>query len=268
MDWSRAKTILIYLFIILNLFLLVTNVYTSSSIRFASDYTRQAKEYLNSREIRINANIPNISGEIGTIVYSQCEIDLNKLDKSVFENIKTGSKGSNIAINALNESMQIEDDEVYITYKLDSADHLFNDPDNFSQRALKYAEGLGYKKRDLHLLSQEKSDSLLRLTFVAKYKEALLFEQVISFELEPHGNLSVRFPARVVKRTNAPAEVLSIYQVLVMAALPQGTTIERVDFGYKQLDEGEFYDTPVWRIVLDNGQTMFYNAYTGEKLIK
>lgn len=268
MDWSRAKTILIYLFIILNIFLLVTNVYTSSSIRFASDYTRQAKEYLKSRDIRINANIPNISGEIGTIVYSQCEIDLSKLDKSVFENNKTSSK-SNYEINALNETMNISDnDEVYITYKLDSAEHLFNDPDIFSQRALKYAEGLGYKKKDLHLLYQEKSEDLLRLTFVAKYKEALLFEQVISFELEPHGNLSVRFPARVVKRTNAPAEVLSIYQVLVMAALPQGTTIERVDFGYKQLDEGEFYDTPVWRIVLDNGQTMFYNAYTGEKLIK
>lgn len=268
MDWSRAKTILICLFLILNIFLLITNEYTSSTIRFATDYTRQAREFLASRDIKLDTSVPDISGKIGTIAYTHAEFDFNKLDKSVFDKNYISGDGDTNSADDDWDSMELSDNEVHVTYKLENASELFNDIAAFSQRALKYAEGLGYKKRDLYPISQEKSEASCKLVYVVKYKGALLFEQVISFELEPGGILRITFPARVVKRINAPSEILSAYQVLVMAALPKGSVVTGVDFGYRQLDEGEFYDTPVWRIVLDNGQSMFYNAYTGEKLIE
>jgi len=51
-----------------------------------------------------------------------------------------------------------------------------------------------------------------------------------------------------------------------MANLPEGSIVKSVDFGYKQISEGELYATPVWRVVLDGQGQLFFNAVTGEKL--
>ena len=41
MDWAKVKTILIVIFLILNVFLFITNLYTDYDLGFQSDYARK-----------------------------------------------------------------------------------------------------------------------------------------------------------------------------------------------------------------------------------
>ena len=125
---------------------------------------------------------------------------------------------------------------------------------------------MGYKKRNLSLVSELESEDAKHLTFLIKYQGALLFDQEINISLSKDGILELFLPVKIVKKYTAPIEIITPYQLLVMANLPEGTIVSSVDFGYRQINEGELYATPVWRVVLDNNNHLYFNALTGGKL--
>lgn len=267
MDWAKAKNILIAVFLLLNIFLFSTIVYTSSTLRFQSDYTRNAYEYLQSRDIQIDTKIPDTTGQVGKMVYDRKNFDFSYLTRYVFGNeVNQSISGDSILYSEGNEKIELVVDSLYIRDKLEDGLTLFSDSKTFSQKLYNYLDDIGYSRGKLSLQSQDETDHGKQMVFVLKHKKGLLFNQTITATIDAEGFLNLSIPAWEVKRTNDPSEIISAYQVLVMSGLPNGSILKSVDFGYRQIVAGELYDTPVWRVILSDGAIYFYNAYTGEEL--
>jgi hypothetical protein len=69
-----------------------------------------------------------------------------------------------------------------------------------------------------------------------------------------------------VNYTLAENEILSAWNILAVAGIRENSVISDMSFGYKRINEGELYDSPVWRIRFSDGTEVFYNAYTGEEI--
>ncbi|NLM73030.1 MAG: hypothetical protein GX184_03235 [Clostridiaceae bacterium] len=267
MDWAKAKTILIVILLFLNGFLFYTIINANSNNK-ATDYNRLALEYLNSRNIVLKADFSDVPATAGRIEYETRNLDLNRISMSVLKTkINPVSTGDSIIYTHEGRSIELTDEELIIKDRINDENDLINDQDRFLQMIYTYITGLGYSKDEISLEYQKKSGEEIELGFLLKYKDALLFDHEIKASLDKSGMLSLVLPNKKVKRHKVPTEVISAYQILVMAGLPEGSVVESVDFGYRQLVEDEFYDTPVWRILIEGCERpIFYNACTGEKI--
>jgi regulatory protein YycI of two-component signal transduction system YycFG len=265
MDWSKSKNILIVIFIILNIFLLSATIFSNSYVKFMSGYVKYAENYLESRNIKIDTKIQDKTGKRGIMAYGTKTFDFARMTKYVFgHEVNRTVSGGTILYSEGNERIELSGDELSMKIKLSDSAELLLDHNRFLQRALEIIEEAGFKKRDLVFQPFTDSQTVKSLIFNLKYKDAILFDQTIKISLDEEGYLNASFPAREVKRINkTDNEVLSIYQVLVMSNLPDGSVIKSVNFGYKQISK--LYDTPVWRVVLGSNKVIFYNAYTGQQ---
>ena len=266
MDWSKAKTILIVVFLILNVFLLFTALYANSSHGF-QDYARYAEEYLRQRNIEIDAKIPQITGQKGNIVYEARDFDFSQLTRYVFghEVARTVTENSTVFAEDDNR-IELTEDELMITSSLSDDSDRFKNSKAFLQMVYSFLDDIGYPQNNLTLQSSEETESTKAYVFNLKYKNDVLFDQFIRVDFQSDGLLTITVPAKEVKRVNHfNSDILSAYQVLVMGGLPDGSVVKDVSFGYKQMSKGELFDTPAWRFLLSDGTVYFFDAYTGEK---
>ena len=267
MDWSRAKNILIVLFLILNIFLFVTILHTEFQLSFGSGYADYALRYLDSREIEIETEIPDAADKMGTLAYTDRDFDFKKLTRYVFGKEVTGiNKDDSLVYSDGEEKIVMTDERLLITEKPADGQALFNDSELFLQKVYDYSGNIGYRKRDLCLELMGGTDEKKQVVLVLKYKNALLFDQTIRADISKDGVMILSFPTVEVRKMNPAREIISAYQLLVMSKMPEGTRIKGAALGYKQTEEGELYDAPVWRIELGDGKIIYYNAYTGEEL--
>jgi hypothetical protein len=267
MDWARAKNILIVAFIILNIFLLTTILYTNYNLRFQSDYTRYALNYLKSRNVKIECDIPDIGNKAGIIGYDIIEPDLGKLIKLVFGNKAEKTVENNSIIYEQGKKKIIfQEGMLTIIDTPDNYKSLITDSEKFNKKIYGYLKTVGIGQKELSIHREYAPDGKREAAFFIKYKGALLFDKTVTAEINENGLMTVSLPVMQIKETNIPEEIISIYQIIVMSNLEQGSVLKSVDFGYKQINSDDVFDTPVWRIATDNNTPIFFNAYTGEEL--
>lgn len=268
MDWAKAKTIFIVVFLLLNVFLFGTILYTNSDLRFQSDYTRYAKECLKARQITIESKIKDRTGEAASLIYTPKRFDFNSLTRFVFgHEVSQTKEDEAVVFRNQNEKIMLLDGELYIRDKPDDGVVLFQDSRGFLNKVYEILSEVGYSSSNLYLETQGETGNEKWVSFILKFKNGLLFNQVISASIDKDGYITLTIPAREVKPiSDSKEEILSAYQVLIMGDLPEGSHIKSMDFGYRQTGKGELFDSPVWRILFTNGEASFYNAYTGEKL--
>lgn len=267
MDWSKAKNILIITFLVLNVFMLGMIVFISSNMSFTDDYIKYSKEYLASRNIEIKANIPHISKYIGKVFYSTRDYDIENMCRIVFGKEISLSENENfINIVVGGEVINLSEDELYIKDKIPEGKIWFRDKNTFENGLIKYLKNIGFDKSELLTEKSFESEHMKEIVFNIKYKNFCVYDQKITAQLDKDGFLVMSAPNKIIKKDNGKREVISIYQVLVMGGLPSNIVIENIDIGYRRISEGDLYGVPVWRIKLDDGTTMFYNGFTGEKL--
>lgn len=267
MDWSRAKTILIIVLLFLNIFLLAMIIFSNPASLFAGNYNKYALDYLKSRNIRINTDIPNYSGPTSKIIYTAREFDPDKLCILVFGGtLPVSFNGNDFSIEKGEESLSLTGDLLHINDKLSDGGELFGDPDKLMKRLLKYLNELGFKRKNIIAGEIGNKDGAIQVEFYLKYKNNMVFDQIITARIDSNGLLTIWAPAKDISKGNGKGDILSAYHVLVTGGLPSGVSIEDVDFGYKQVSESDIYGTPVWRVILGDGTVLYYNAYTGVRI--
>lgn len=267
MDWSRAKTILIIVLLFLNIFLLAMIIFSNPASLFAGNYNKYALDYLKSRNIGVNTGIPNFSGPAGKIIYTTREFNTEKICILVFGGtLPVSYNGNDFHIEKGEESISLSGDLLHINDKLPDGGELFNDSGKLMKRLLKYLKELGFKRKNIIAGEIENKDGAIQVEFYLKYKNNMVFDQIITARLDSKGFLTIWAPAKDICKGNGKGDILSAYHVLVTGGLPSGVTIEDVDFGYKQVSESDIYGTPVWRVILNDGTVLYYNAYTGTRL--
>ncbi len=267
MDWSKAKTILIVTLLLLNIFLLAMIIFTNTDGLFTSNYNRYAIDYLRSRDIKINTDIPSISGSVGKIIYTTKEYNPDELCVKVFGDVVSSSvNGNNFYIEFGEESINLSENLLIITDKLSDGKELFSQPERLKDKLVKYLEDLDFSKKNIVAGEIKDIGGNKEMKFYFKYKNNFIFDHEITARLSSDGLLTLWVPTKNINNGNGANEILPAHQILVMSGLSSGIGIDKVDFGYKQISEGDIYGNPVWRVILDDGTTIFYNAYTGVML--
>lgn len=268
MEWSKAKTILIILFLILNVFLFGSILYSSSSLGLNSDYVKYVNTFLESKNITLKASIPSYHSSSGMIDYEDQTIDKNHAVNFFFGHSVSPSNEAELP-----DTLWVENEKVLeignniIKYTDSTPDRSLSikDKDKLLKELAPYFEGLGIDRNEYVAdIYQEQNDAVY-VKFIKKYKGHLLFDVYIDFYITPAGIESINMVPKVAISTIVPDEILSAYQVMVVGMIPENSIIKEICFGYKKLQEGDLNDNPVWRIRYSDGHDEFYNAYTGER---
>jgi len=271
MEWSKAKTILLVLLILLNLFLLIGILLHGANFTLSDDYVQYAKKFLAERNITFKADPPSYNKASGMIEYKSRQINEDQVVKAVFgKAMKPVEQENGKRIwDEGNKILEIGNNSIRIRDFLPGIQESFDNPDELTGSLQAYIKRLGVVKNELVLESQVSIDAETReISFVEKYKEQLLFDNAITIQVSRDGRADLELICRDVNKVIGSDEILSVYQILVMAGIPEHSVISSIDFGYKRINEEDLFDSPVWRIRFDNGKIDYYNAYTGDIFVK
>lgn len=271
MEWSKAKTILLVLLILLNIFLLAGIILNGANFTLSDDYVQYAKKFLAERNITFKTDPPSYNKASGMIEYKSRQINEDQLVKAIFgKSMKPVEQEAGKRVwDEGNKYLEIGNNLILIRDSLPQLKESFGKPDELINDLQAYIKQLGVVKNEITVESRISSDAeTMVISFVEKYKDQLLFDNAITVQVSRDGRADLELVCRDVNKVIGSDEILSIYQILVMAGIPEHSVISSIDFGYKRINEEDLFDSPVWRIRFDNGQIEYYNAYTGDKFVK
>lgn len=271
MEWSKAKTILLVLLILLNLFLLVGILLHGENITLSDDYVQYAKKFLAERNITFLTEPPSYKKASGMIEYKPRQINRDQLVKAVFgKTVAPSQQNDEISVwMDDNKVLEIGNNLIRIRVILPDIMEGFDKPDALVNSLQAYIRGLGAVKNNfvLESLSSINADTMV-ITLAEEYKDQLLFDNTIAVQASRDGTVDFELTCREVNKVIGSDDILSVYQILVMAGIPDHAVISSIDFGYMRINEEDLFDNPVWRIRFDNGHIEYFNAYTGDKFVK
>lgn len=266
MEWSKAKSILIFLFVVLNGFLLYSIIHTVSDTSPGREYVKLVNNLLESKNIRIECTIPSCKSESGSIVFKEGSIDEDRvvsffLGKGARQ-IQDGEK----VWEADGKVLEIGNNSIMFYDNSPDTRVDIGDKEALAKVFQKVFQGLGLKQGDYVPDIWEEKDGKVRVRYVKRYKGNLLFDIYADFIVSSYGMEQADITIGEISHTIGRSEVLSAWHLLAVSNLQENSVITDIAFGFKRIHEGELYDSPVWRIRLSDGREFFYNAYTGEEI--
>jgi len=268
MEWSRAKSILIILFAFLNIFLLVSILRTESRSRPGSEYIKHVKNYLESRNIKIECKIPSYCSDSGSVVYKDENMDETVIAKYFLGDDAEAEAGSDDGRIWRDEGKALEIGNNKIVFRNSSPDGILDigDKNAVEKELKKVFSGIGISFRDYAVDVWRNENGLLHVRYVKKYRGHMLFDIYADFIVSGRGIEYAEIIPGDVNYTLAENEILSAWNILAVAGIRENSVISDMSFGYKRINEGELNDSPVWWIRFSDGTEVFYNAYTGEEM--
>ncbi len=280
MNWSKVKTILIVVFLGVNIFLLTSMMISANkTIMISSETLDNTIEILKKNNIEIDRElIPKKMENLSFLMMQNTFQDTNSIvqkllgkDYSIKINDKviTFTKGSQL-IKITGCKFE------YLDGTSDAGITEFDDT-TLEKHARKYLDKLQYNSEYLHLSNiKQKNEKTYNLTFVQEYEGARVYGndiiieiingnlvRIMGYGLEPVGLTKEKIPSRHV--TGALIEFIREED----RAKAQKTTITDISIGYNinnikekwdSLDFMEINIKPVWRIVTDEGKYYYFPA--------
>ena len=276
MDWSKAKSILIIIFFILNLFLAGVIIKLANQEGISQDTIENAKKALLNRGVIVNSEIPLYNKKIGTLVYSDDNINYERIIKNFLEvdflEIEENSKEEYMPqelIEKDGKEIIFQDGNKFI-YKNKNLSYIIS-ADKSSEEVLgnikKLFKGTGVPISQFVFDKMEDGNYVFR----QKYNEFWIFENYISVRISKEGVLHLECRYRRIEDIIQGSDILTAHQVLIKNHDSiKDIEIVAIDLGFKesvvQNGKGELEDIPVWRIRTSQEEEMFFRVYDGEKV--
>ncbi len=279
MDWGRVKIYLIIMFIALNGFLL----YNIISIRMEDTASKETlantAKILNSRGIKITeGQIPSFNPQSVMLSYDVVTLDKLSIAKALLGNgnVKADSIKEGI-VTAGDKKLTFENGNSFVfedgaedkTVKASSTEEIKEE----LEKKLK-EQGSDIKKfePDSETVNE---DGTKTVEFIEKYENYQIFDNKMTVTFGKEGVNEICFKYnKVTGIKKLPAnskKPLPAYQVLLNNFVKgRNATITEITLGFKGAASGNGSKSglinPVWRIKIEDGNSEFYNAYTGETL--
>ncbi|MDQ2087497.1 two-component system regulatory protein YycI [Herbivorax sp. ANBcel31] len=273
MDWSKAKSILIVIFISLNLFLGVVLIRAISEEGISQETIDNVKKALLNRGVVVNSEIPLYNKKTGTLPYRDESID--KL--GIFENFLDIEK--EVLNRDYKDKNQIE---------IEGKKIIFQNSDKFIYKDKNLSDNISVNKNSEEVFDNlkflfegtdipvsefefDKKEDESTYMFRQKYNDFWIFENYISVRMSKEGVAYLECRYRKTDDIIQGNEILSAYQVLIKNHENiKDIEIIAIDLGFKEhiIEDGtmELNDIPVWRVRTSNKEEMFFRVYDGEKV--
>ena len=278
MDWSKAKSILIVMLLLLNIFLLVSIGFYKLEDGISRETVSNTIKILSSRGVTVNVDIPLYNRYTPSLIceggsYDAADISARLLGKDFIlppgiddgEEVINGSKKIKFSNNR--SSFVYSNSSPSETLKVDNIKSAEN-------AARDYIDSLGIDSEKFVLdIYVKNPDATYTLTFIEKYKKFLVFDNYIEITLGKNGVIYLESHSRKIKGFNANAmPIMPAYQILLKNYSGyENITITGIDIGFKgyitgEQDMRESSEGPAWRVTAEGGKVRYFKATDGEEI--
>ncbi|OPZ92136.1 MAG: YycH protein [Firmicutes bacterium ADurb.Bin419] len=278
MDWARAKNILIFIFVLLNLFLLtmITNLFNSDNI--SSETIDSTYKVLEDRGIVVNCDIPIYNKQIGTLISSDTMFDKDLIIKGFFgdEQYIEDDLGTNIMAVSGNKELLIGKVNTFVYKNSDPKDDIYlNDEKAVQSYLVSLFKRLNVVFEKFHLDRVEELPNGQKSYIFRQKKDGFwLYSNYIDITISKSGICYLKYNNRNVNEFTKGQKIMPAYQVLIKNLIyDKGAVVEKIDVGFGEQFMGKetkvLDDLPVWRIALQNGtkiEERYYKVYNGEEV--
>jgi hypothetical protein len=277
MDWSRAKTILIAVFLILNIGLFVSIAVTRLGDSSTADAVESTIRILQQKNVVLRCEIPTGNSKAYSLDYESNVLDRSKIAQKLL------GDGYFKAEKAEGGERQIKGDKTLLFRNNDT--FIYTSPggdgglEGISDR--KSVEsylrsfigdmGIGMSSFVLDLF-EEKEDGSVRVLFTEEYKGFLVFDNYVDVLLDKNGIISLDCRYKKVKGfLNDSTAVMPAHQVLLKNFVDSGSiVITAIDKGFKGYEiDGETKESsegPAWRVMVESIGPLYFRASDGRKI--
>ncbi|RCX09088.1 regulatory protein YycI of two-component signal transduction system YycFG [Anaerobacterium chartisolvens] len=276
MDWAKTKIVLIWIFVILNVFLTVNLLAYFENGETVRENTSNALKIMESRGYVLSGKIPYSSSSY-SLSYENAVLDR--------EAVASVLLGKGFALPA-----KIQDDELLYDDKIlkfiNSGEFEYTDksPDDYIDiqnidKAEKYCRNflsnLLLPVTDYALDTYKiNSDKTVTFTFYEKYKSFFIFSNRAEITLSAKG--VTRLECRVIgkkslENTRSSISIVPAYQILLRHfSKGSNTVIQDIEIGFlcTYLNGESSYSSipPVWRIIVQGEGPRYFSAFDGHEI--
>ena len=187
MEWSKAKSILIFLFAALNIFLLFTIIRSASHGRPGADYIKHVESLLESKNIRIECRIPSYNADSGSVVYSDDAMDMSHVVEYFLGHGAIEISDEEQVWQNDGKALKIGNNMIIFEDSSPGAVIDIEDRDAVEGELKKTLQGLGMKQNDYVPDTWHEQDGRLYIRYIKKYRGHLLFDIYADFIISPKG---------------------------------------------------------------------------------
>lgn len=274
MDWKKAKTILIYMFILLNIVLAVILYQNTRSGGITQDTIDNTQKILEQNNVHIECPIPTYIGKDYILKYDETPLKKDKIIKGLLgDNYKktdenTYEKGTEKLVFISHSSFEYSDIGVNKKLYTQSKSGI----DQFVKELSKTLEIPFSEFQQDDFYTQTNGENSLA-TYKGVYNNYSVYDNYINIEVGKNGLKSLSYHyKKPVSVTARDINVIPVYQILITKIINNpGIIIKDVDLGFKGLNNGDketktLYEGLSWRIKTSEGKEYYFNARNGEEI--
>lgn len=273
MNWSRAKTILIIFFIVINMILLGTIIHTTNKSDAVSTEVLDATvEILNSNKILIKKElIPTKHVQIPYVEVNNIVGDYNEFAKKMLMS-ETLQKGEQNTYYANEQIITFTADNFQFTTKTPlNSDILLNINDtNIEEKTKLILKRYGFNYKDIKV-NWLYAENKYIITVMQTINGSLIFDSSLKIECSKDGLYSIygTWFEKNTKYSNVDVKLKSVTSILIDFIAKKTNTediiqIMSLEQGYSVYENETYHKTlmliPVWQITLEDGTTHMIDA--------
>jgi len=272
MDWGKAKSILIILFLILNIFLGYNLFIERLSPQVSSSQLKAAESILKERGITLKTKIPPNSEIASRLAFEGVgQFDMSKTASKLL-GVDSSIIGENTVLNNGEKQFSIENRYTFIyTNKSPDSPIEINNAKELEASIKKFLKDAGLPTSDLVLDDINYRESTANVVFIQQKGKYKLFNNYVEVKASKEGIEYLKCSLQKPSTTKKDERIMPAYKVLFQNLWDNnGMVISSIELGYT-IDEtdGEitgYYERLHWRVKTEDGKSMFFDAITGKPM--
>lgn len=278
MDWAKAKNILIFIFVLLNLLLSISIITLFKPDKISREAIDNSYKVLENRGVVVNCDIPLYNKEMGTLISSNTSFDKDLIIKRFFGEVKYIEEIFDESINAVCGSKKLVIEKVN-TFVYNNSDPEEGDYLTDFKKVQSYLADL-FKSINLSFEKfyfdkmEDMEDGQKKYTFRQKKGEFWLYSNYVEVTVSKNGITYLKYNNRKAKEITGSQKIMPAYQILIKNLTEDsGTIINKIDLGFGEQFVGNdtkvLDDIPVWRITAEKSKKIterYFKVYNGEEV--
>lgn len=291
MNWSKAKVILIAIFLITDIFLAVKTYNAGQGMRISADIIANTKKILSNNNINIQCDIPTKINKLSWMIFQYEDTDKKAIARRFLgtDSVEWLPVNNGEQARFGTTTLLISEDETIIFSEINPQIVGKGMSLSKAEKSIRTHIKKYFPRISRYIVDKKFIDSFgnYNFTFIELYNNGYgIFDNYIKVSVGADGTITTEsFYIKALGTTHEGKEILNINEILLagfmndMKECGNAVTISDIKLGYLAITggknllhsdmlSGNIQSSPSWRITTSDENEYFYNAYNGRKHIR